>query len=52
MAGERSGSLEVVLRRYVAYTKLVGAVRRKTISALIYPAVLVAWRSWWSASSC
>ena len=41
MAGERSGSLEVVLRRYVAYTKLAGAVRRKTISALIYPAVLV-----------
>ena len=31
----------MVLRRYVAYTKLAGAVRRKTISALIYPAVLV-----------
>ena len=42
MAGERSGNLEAVLRRYVAYTKLIGAVRRKTISALIYPAVLVA----------
>jgi type IV pilus assembly protein PilC len=41
MAGERSGSLEVVLRRYVSYTKLAGAVRRKTLSALIYPAVLV-----------
>jgi type IV pilus assembly protein PilC len=41
MAGERSGSLEVVLRRYVSYTKLAGAVRRKTISALVYPAVLV-----------
>src|SRR5215216_2754568 len=41
MAGERSGSLEVVLRRYVSYTKIAGAVRRKTISALIYPAVLV-----------
>jgi len=41
MAGERSGSLEVVLRRYVAYTKLAGAVKRKTVSALIYPAVLV-----------
>jgi type IV pilus assembly protein PilC len=41
MAGERSGSLEVVLRRYVAYTKLAGAVRRKTISALIYPAGVV-----------
>jgi len=42
MAGERSGNLEVVLRRYVAYAKLIGAVRRKTLSALMYPAVLVA----------
>jgi type IV pilus assembly protein PilC len=41
MAGERSGSLETVLRRYVAYARLIGAVRRKTLSALIYPAVLV-----------
>ena len=42
MAGERSGSLETVLRRYVAYEKVVGdACRRKTISALIYPAILV-----------
>jgi type IV pilus assembly protein PilC len=42
MAGERSGSLDTVLRRYVAYSKLMASVRRKTISALIYPAVLVA----------
>jgi type IV pilus assembly protein PilC len=41
LAGERSGSLEGVIRRYVAYEKLVGAVRRRTISALIYPAILV-----------
>ena len=41
MAGERSGSLETVLRRYVSYTKLMGAIRRRTISALIYPAVLL-----------
>ncbi len=41
MAGERSGNLEVVLRRYVAYAKLIGAVRRKTLSALMYPTVLV-----------
>jgi len=41
MAGERSGSLDEVLRRYVAYEKLIGAVKRKTISALIYPAILV-----------
>ncbi len=41
LAGERSGNLETVLRRYVAYAKLIGAVRRKTISALMYPAVLL-----------
>ena len=41
MAGERSGSLDAVIRRYVAYEKLIGAVRRRTISALIYPAILV-----------
>jgi type IV pilus assembly protein PilC len=40
MAGEKSGGLEQVLRRYVAYVKVVSAVRRKTLSALIYPAIL------------
>jgi type IV pilus assembly protein PilC len=42
MAGEKSGSLETVLRRYVAYVKIIAGVRRRTISALIYPAVLLA----------
>jgi type IV pilus assembly protein PilC len=41
LAGERSGNLETMLRRYVAYARLLAGVRRKTISALIYPAVLV-----------
>ena len=41
MAGERSGSLEEVLRRYVTYARVLAAVRRKTISALIYPAILL-----------
>jgi type IV pilus assembly protein PilC len=41
MAGERSGSLEAVIRRYVGYEKVIGAIRRRTISALIYPAILV-----------
>jgi len=41
LAGERSGNLEQVIRRYVSYEKVVGAVRRRTISALIYPAILV-----------
>lgn len=42
LAGERSGNLETVLRRYVAYAKLVGGVRRRTLSALMYPVVLLA----------
>lgn len=41
MAGERSGSLDEVIRRYVAYEKVIGAVKRRTVSALIYPAILV-----------
>ena len=41
MAGERSGNLDAVIRRYVAYEKIIGTVKRRTISALIYPAVLV-----------
>jgi len=41
MAGERSGNLDSVIRRYVSYEKVVGTVRRRTISALIYPAILV-----------
>jgi type IV pilus assembly protein PilC len=41
LAGEKSGSLDTVIRRFVAYQKILGAVWRKTISALIYPAILV-----------
>lgn len=41
MAGERSGNLDSVLRRFVAYSKTVDTVRTKTISAMIYPAILV-----------
>jgi type IV pilus assembly protein PilC len=41
MAGERSGNLDSVIRRYVGYEKVIGAVKSRTISALIYPAVLV-----------
>jgi type IV pilus assembly protein PilC len=41
MAGEKSGSLEQVLRRYVQHVKVLDSVRRRVISALIYPAVLV-----------
>jgi len=41
VAGERSGNLDGVLRRFVEYTKVIATVRRKTISALVYPAILV-----------
>src|SRR5690242_14410878 len=40
-AGERSGNLDAVLRRYVEYSKIIATVKRKTLSALIYPAILV-----------
>ena len=42
LAGERSGNLDAILRRYVEYEKVIDSVRRKTVSALIYPAVLIA----------
>ena len=42
MAGERAGNLDAVLRRYVAYAKTVDTVRSKTVSAMIYPAILIA----------
>lgn len=42
LAGEKSGSLDVVLRRYVAYMKVIGGVKRRTLAALVYPAVLIA----------
>ncbi len=41
MAGEKSGSLEQVIRRYVQHVKVLASVRSHIISALIYPAVLV-----------
>jgi type IV pilus assembly protein PilC len=41
MAGERSGNLDSVLRRFVAYSKTIDTVRTKTISAMVYPVILV-----------
>jgi type IV pilus assembly protein PilC len=41
VAGERSGNLDAVLRRFVEYSKIIATVRRKTMSALIYPVILV-----------
>jgi type IV pilus assembly protein PilC len=42
MAGERAGNLDAVLRRFVAYAKVVDTVRKRTLSALVYPAILIA----------
>lgn len=41
MAGERAGNLDSVLRRFVAYSKTVDMVRSRTISAMIYPVILI-----------
>lgn len=41
LAGERSGNLDAVLRRFVEYSKILSTIRRKMVSALIYPAILV-----------
>lgn len=41
VAGERSGNLDSVIRRYVSYEKMVQTVRQRTISALIYPMILI-----------
>lgn len=40
-AGERSGELETVLRRFIRYQQLVLDARKRAVSALIYPAVLI-----------
>src|SRR5712692_6535406 len=40
-AGERSGDLEGVLRRFLKYQKMIVALRKKVITALIYPTVLI-----------
>jgi type IV pilus assembly protein PilC len=40
VAGERSGNLEEVLRRFVQYMRLNLTLKRKAMSAAIYPAML------------
>jgi type IV pilus assembly protein PilC len=41
MAGEKSGNLEDVLGRYVGYQRMSMTFRKKLISSLIYPCLLV-----------
>jgi type IV pilus assembly protein PilC len=40
-AGERSGDLEGVLRRFLRYQKMILTVKKKVVGAMIYPAVLI-----------
>jgi type IV pilus assembly protein PilC len=42
LAGERSGNLEEVLARFIAFQRVTGTFRRKLLSSLVYPALLVA----------
>jgi type IV pilus assembly protein PilC len=41
MAGEKSGSLETVIRRYVQHVKVLASARSQVVSALIYPVILL-----------
>jgi type IV pilus assembly protein PilC len=41
LAGEKSGNLEEVLRRYVTFQRLAISFRKKLISSLVYPALLI-----------
>ena len=40
LAGEKSGNLEEVLRRYIAFQRLAVSFKKKLVSSLIYPALL------------
>ncbi len=40
-AGERSGDLEGVLKRFLRYQKMIVALRKKVVGALVYPTILV-----------
>jgi type IV pilus assembly protein PilC len=41
LAGEKSGTLEQVIRRYLTYMKISLAIRTKVVSSMIYPALLL-----------
>ncbi|MFQ5767661.1 MAG: type II secretion system F family protein [Acidobacteriota bacterium] len=40
-SGERSGEIATVLQRYIEYSESIAAIRKKLISASVYPAILV-----------
>ncbi|HUQ49423.1 MAG TPA: type II secretion system F family protein [Terriglobales bacterium] len=41
LAGEKSGNLDEVLARYIAFQKISMAFRKKLLASLVYPALLV-----------
>jgi type IV pilus assembly protein PilC len=41
-AGERSGDLEGVLKRFLRYQKIIVNLRKKVVGALVYPVILIA----------
>jgi type IV pilus assembly protein PilC len=41
LAGERSGNLDGVLRRYIEYARVIATLKKKIVSALVYPAILI-----------
>src|SRR5581483_11232243 len=41
MAGEKSGALAEVLDRYITYQRLSLAIRKKLLTSLIYPTLLI-----------
>lgn len=41
LAGERSGNLEEVLSRYISYQRITATFRKKLLSSLWYPALLI-----------
>ena len=41
LAGEKSGNLEEVLGRYIAFQRIAISFRKKLIASLIYPALLI-----------
>lgn len=41
LAGEKSGTLEQVIRRYLGYVQISMAIRTKVVSSMIYPALLL-----------
>jgi len=41
LAGEKSGTVEEVIRRYMSYTKIILAIRTKVVTSLVYPLLLL-----------